>query len=250
MVCHVEGNQHKETKMRLSIFLLAISLLITLVCKGETLYAQNQNNAPDTTMIRPDTIIDTTTLSPTFTKPADTMYKPGGDMMPDTNFKGRAPGAPGIEPDAGAMYRNDPDSTKTKTGKPKSGSKTANDTAKSTYISPDKGIGPIKEIKLGPIDTSLVSKGQAFFQGQCVTCHQLDKKKIGPPLRTVTKDRPPEFIMNMLLNTDQMEKKDPEVKKLIAQYGTYMSVLDIKQEQARQLLEYLRWAAQQPPDNK
>jgi cytochrome c len=121
---------------------------------------------------------------------------------------------------------------------------------KSSHKSDDKGIGPIKELKLGPIDTSMVSKGQALFQSQCVTCHQLDKKKIGPPLRNVTDQMTPEFIMNMILNTDIMEKKDPEVKKLISEYGTYMSVLDIKPDQARQLLEYLRWAGKQPADKK
>jgi hypothetical protein len=131
--------------------------------------------------------------------------------------------------------------------KAKAGTKADNTSSKSTYISPDIGLGPIKEIKLGAIDTSMVSKGLAFFQGQCVACHQLDKKVIGPALRNVTKERPPEFIMNMILNTDIMEKKDPEVKKMIGQYGTYMSVLDIKQDQARQLLEFLRWAATQPP---
>jgi cytochrome c len=119
--------------------------------------------------------------------------------------------------------------------------------AKTTYLSPDKGIGPITELKLGQIDTSLVAKGKTFFQGQCVACHQLDKKLIGPPLRNVSNERPPEFIMNMLLNTVEMQKKDPEVKKLIGQYGTLMSALVIKQDQARQLLEYLRWAATQPP---
>jgi cytochrome c len=121
---------------------------------------------------------------------------------------------------------------------------------KSTWLSPDKGIGPIKELKLSPIDTSMVTKGHAIFQSQCIVCHTLDSKKIGPALRTITNDRPPEFIMNMILNTDQMEKKNPEVKKLISQYGTYMSVLDFKQDQARQILEYLRWESTQPPLKK
>jgi cytochrome c len=151
---------------------------------------------------------------------------------------------------------NPPDTTKTKTAtkskttKTKAEEKTVKDTTKSTYISPDKGLGPIKEIKLGPIDTSMVSQGEQIFKSQCFTCHLLDKKKIGPPLRTATTDRPPEFVMNMILNTDEMEKKDPEVKKLISQYGVYMSVLDISKDQARQILEYLRWAAKQPPDNQ
>jgi len=120
---------------------------------------------------------------------------------------------------------------------------------KSSYISPDKGIGPIKEMKLGKIDPTMAEKGERLFKNQCVTCHMLDKKKLGPPLRSVTKDRPPEFIMNMILNTDQMEKKDPEVKKLIAQYQVYMTPLPLKQEQAKLLLEYLRSEGEKKPGN-
>ncbi len=78
----------------------------------------------------------------------------------------------------------------------------------------------------------------------------LDSTKIGPPLRPVTTQRPPEFIMNMLLNTDQMEKKDPEVKKMISQYGTFMTVQSLTQDQARALLEFLRQAATQAPSNQ
>jgi mono/diheme cytochrome c family protein len=107
----------------------------------------------------------------------------------------------------------------------------------------DKGIGPIKELKLGPIDEELAEKGKAIFTKKCTVCHQLDSKKIGPPLRDVVNQQTPEFIMNMILNTDQMEKKDPTVKKLIAQYQTYMSVLDLNKDQARSVLEYLRSAA-------
>jgi mono/diheme cytochrome c family protein len=109
-----------------------------------------------------------------------------------------------------------------------------------TYVSPDRGIGPIKEIKLGPVDSALVPQGQTLFKANCVVCHDLDQKKIGPPLRDVTRRRPPEFIMNMILNSAEMEEKDPEVKKLIAQYNAYMSVQALTKDQARALLEYLR----------
>jgi len=118
---------------------------------------------------------------------------------------------------------------------------------KSTYVSPDKGIGPVTEIKLGPIDTTMAARGEELFGSKCVTCHRLDKKKLGPPLRNVVKDRPPEFIMNMMLNTDEMEKKDDEVKKMIEQYMVYMTPQELTQKQARDILEYLRSIAGQKP---
>jgi cytochrome c len=233
--------------MRISILLLIIALAVATVCAGMVALAQYQTNPPDTTGLD--------TLPSTFTQPADTMYKPDTGLIPDTMFKGRAPGAPGIEPNVPAIIESlkqvqDTSKLKDDPAKSKKSTEVKEDTAKFHYISPDKGIGPIKELKLGPIDTSMVTKGEQIFKSQCTACHMLDKKKIGPPLRSVTKDRPPEFIMNMILNTDEMEKKDPEVKKLIDQYGVYMSVLDISKDQARQILEYLRWAAQQPPDSQ
>ncbi len=132
------------------------------------------------------------------------------------------------------------DTTKTKSGVSK---------AKSTLISDDKGIGPIKEIKLGAIDTALVSKGAELFKSKCVTCHLLDKKKLAPPLRDIVKQRTPEFIMNMIINTEEMQKKDAEVKKLIDEYQTYMTILDLNKDQARSLLEFLRESSEHPPGN-
>jgi len=119
---------------------------------------------------------------------------------------------------------------------------------KSTYVSPDKGIGPIKEIKLEAIDTTMATRGEELYGSKCVTCHLLDKKKLGPPLRNVVNDRPPEFIMNMMLNTDEMEKKHDEVKKLIEQYMVYMTPQELTQKQARDILEYLRIAAENKPE--
>ncbi len=107
----------------------------------------------------------------------------------------------------------------------------------------DLGIGPVKEVRLGAIDEKLVSGGKEIFQKQCSVCHALDRKKMGPALGSVTKERTPEFIMNLMLNTSVMESKDPIAKKLVSQYGMRMPDMGLKQEQARMLLEYLRSVA-------
>ncbi len=108
----------------------------------------------------------------------------------------------------------------------------------------DKGIGPVKALKLEAISDSLAASGQQIFAKKCTVCHQLDSKKVGPPLRNVAKEQAPEFIMNMILNSDEMEKKDPYIKKLVAQYQTYMSGLDLNKDQARAVFEYLRSEAE------
>ncbi|MEJ2050735.1 MAG: hypothetical protein P8Y60_13025, partial [Calditrichota bacterium] len=38
----------------------------------------------------------------------------------------------------------------------------------------DMGIGPIKEVKLGPIDQKLAEQGESLFKTKCTMCHSLD----------------------------------------------------------------------------
>jgi mono/diheme cytochrome c family protein len=104
----------------------------------------------------------------------------------------------------------------------------------------DLGIGPIKKVTLGPLDEKMAAKGKELFQVHCSMCHHLDERKIGPALRDVTQQRTPEFIMNMVLNTSDMERHDPTAKRLEAGYPVKMPATNLDEKQARELLEYLR----------
>lgn len=106
--------------------------------------------------------------------------------------------------------------------------------------SSDKGIGPITEVKLGPIDQNLVKRGKEIFDSKCASCHKLEEKYVGPPLKGVTKRRKPEWIMNMILNPSEMEQKDPVAKQLLSEYLTQMTFQNVSQDDARAILEYLR----------
>jgi cytochrome c len=108
----------------------------------------------------------------------------------------------------------------------------------------DKGIGPIKDLKLGPIDQNLVKEGASIFQNKCSTCHSLEAKKVGPPLGKVLDNNTPEFIMNFLLNTTEMIQKNEKIKKLVQEYGMRMPDLGIDKDQARAVLEYFRTTGQ------
>ncbi len=108
----------------------------------------------------------------------------------------------------------------------------------------DNGIGPIKKLKLGPIDKKLAEKGQDYFDKNCIACHNLDKKLIGPPLRYIARDSSPLFIMNYLLNTTEMQKKNSDIMAQIkANKGVIMPNQHLTKKQARELLEYFRTAA-------
>jgi mono/diheme cytochrome c family protein len=105
----------------------------------------------------------------------------------------------------------------------------------------DFGIGPVKdELKLGAIDDNLVKKGDEIFHVKCVSCHKFNSKLVGPPLKDVTKRRRPEWIMNMMLNPDEMTKKDKVAKELFSQYLVQMTFQDVSMDDARAMLEYFR----------
>ena len=108
----------------------------------------------------------------------------------------------------------------------------------------DLGIGPIKKVELGPINTKMADEGKTLFNNKCTVCHDLNQKKIGPPLQDITKKRTPEFIMNLLLNTVQMQQQDSIMKKLMKDYNNIpMPDPAVDKEQARSILEYLRSVA-------
>lgn len=105
----------------------------------------------------------------------------------------------------------------------------------------EHGIGPIKsEIKLGPVDKAMAERGAKIFEMKCTACHKLDERYVGPPLRNVTKRRSPEFIMNQILNPDENVKRHPEGKKMLAEYLAPMTNMNLKEDEARAVLEYLR----------
>jgi mono/diheme cytochrome c family protein len=105
-----------------------------------------------------------------------------------------------------------------------------------------KGIGPITEIVLDSIiDNSKVSAGEAIFAGKCISCHKVSNEKlVGPGLAGITKLRRPEWIMNMMLNPMEMTQKDSLAKELLSIYYSQMLDNNLKQEEARSVLEYLR----------
>lgn len=106
----------------------------------------------------------------------------------------------------------------------------------------DNGIGPIKSVKIGKIDQDMVSEGNSIFYSKCYLCHDIDETKLAPPLRGVAKKQTPVFIMNYLLNTAEMQEKDPQIKALMEQFSNVPKMPDqqLTKEQARAVLEFLR----------
>jgi mono/diheme cytochrome c family protein len=104
----------------------------------------------------------------------------------------------------------------------------------------EQGLGPIRDLQLGPVDAELSKAGQAAFTTKCSACHKLDERYVGPELGQVLSRRRPEFVMNQILNATEMVARHPAIKELLAQYYTPMPVQVTDQTEARAILEYLR----------
>ena len=109
-----------------------------------------------------------------------------------------------------------------------------------TAVELEQGIGPIRDMELGPIDAELVATGEEAFTLKCSACHKIEERYVAPPLGDVLTTRRPEFVMNMILNATEMVQRHPEVQKLLAEYYTPMTIQVTEEAEARAILEYLR----------
>lgn len=124
---------------------------------------------------------------------------------------------------------------------PNAGGNTATNESSLSEFELKNGIGPIKEIiELSSIEAALAKKGEDIFNSKCAACHKLDEKYVGPAQRNVLQRRSPEYIMNMMLNPEEMYKNHPEAKKLFTEYLTPMPNQNLSVEDARAVLEYFR----------
>ena len=109
---------------------------------------------------------------------------------------------------------------------------------------PNYGIGPIAkgDVTLGDaIDTAMAEQGKEVYAKMCTACHKPEKKFIGPAPKGVLSRRTPEWVMNMILNPEQMVKEDATAKALLMEFnGAPMANQNLTKEQARQVLEYFR----------
>jgi mono/diheme cytochrome c family protein len=87
------------------------------------------------------------------------------------------------------------------------------------------------------------ARGRSTFDAKCALCHSIGAgDKIGPDLKGVTRRHADQWLTWWLLETDRMQKTDPEAKALLAKYGKPMPNLGLKPAEVRELLRYLHWS--------
>ncbi|HTJ48134.1 MAG TPA: cytochrome c [Cyclobacteriaceae bacterium] len=107
---------------------------------------------------------------------------------------------------------------------------------------PAKGLGQVTTVTLNtPLEHERLGRGKAIYEMKCQACHKLsDQRVVGPGWLGVTKRRQPEWIMNMVTNTDMMLDKDPEAQKLLELCLTRMPNQNVSIGDARDILEFMR----------
>mgnify|MGYP006394958185 CR=1 FL=1 len=120
--------------------------------------------------------------------------------------------------------------------------KTKTASAEATIDLNNKGIGPISSMDLpATIDNAMVAQGDELFKTKCGSCHKPTKRFIGPAPSGIMERRSPEWIMNMILNPEEMTQKDPIARQLLIDYnGSPMANQSLTEAEARSILEYFR----------
>ncbi len=110
------------------------------------------------------------------------------------------------------------------------------------------GIGPIRDLVLGDLDPAMADAGAEIFAIKCSACHKMGERYVGPDLSTVTEQRVPEYVMNMILNPEEMVERHPVAKALFAEFNyTPMANQQLTEEDARAVFEYLRRVGAEDP---
>jgi len=114
-----------------------------------------------------------------------------------------------------------------------------------TAFQQENGIGPVTEpveVAATP-DHAMAEQGEEVFEHKCGACHKMGEKYVGPALGEVTKRRTPAYIMNMILNPQEMVERHPVAKQLLAEHMTFMPNQGLSKDEARHVVEYLRTQA-------
>jgi len=116
------------------------------------------------------------------------------------------------------------------------------DDAVAANVNDGKGIGAVRNVTLeSPLDQDRVKRGKAIYDMKCSACHKLnDQRVVGPGWAGVTKNRKPEWIMNMITNVDVMLEQDEEARKLLELCLVRMPNQNVSIGDARDVLEYMR----------
>jgi cytochrome c551/c552 len=92
-----------------------------------------------------------------------------------------------------------------------------------------------------PVNEALAAKGGDLFKTKtCSTCHGFGVRITGPDLKDVAAQRTARWMQQQIQHPDIMTKQDPISRQLLGTYAVQMPNLNISDDDARALIEYIK----------
>lgn len=128
-----------------------------------------------------------------------------------------------------------------------SGDEQANSDDSIFEVKTEKAVyGKIQHVDVADkINGAMAAGGLEVFNMKCSACHKYEERYVGPSLGDVTDKRTPEYVMNMILDTETMIDNDDTVRCLMQEYLMRMPNQSVDEKDARNVLEHLRDYAEQ-----
>ncbi|OGO32330.1 MAG: hypothetical protein A2Z29_02495 [Chloroflexi bacterium RBG_16_56_11] len=97
----------------------------------------------------------------------------------------------------------------------------------------------------GAADSSV---GKTIFESKCNACHSLGGgRRIGPDLKDVTLKRDEAWLLQKIASPDKLDpEEDAITRELVAEYGLSMPDLGLSEQEAAEVIAYIR-GAEAPP---
>jgi mono/diheme cytochrome c family protein len=91
--------------------------------------------------------------------------------------------------------------------------------------------------------------GEALYKANCTSCHALEEKVIGPPLKGVTKRLKQDWLIKWIRNSQAMVKAgDPYAVQIFNEYNkNVMTSFNLKDEEIKAILTYIETAKPSKP---
>ncbi len=106
---------------------------------------------------------------------------------------------------------------------------------------PNRGIGKHENVDVSSFDPAMAAAGKKVAEVKCTSCHKpTDEKLVGPGWKGVTERQTPAWIMNFISNPDPMIDVDPELQKQLELCLVRMPNQGLADNEAREILEYMR----------